>query len=155
MSSLIQEAQNCLAARGGRMTAERRIILETLQAAGGHPTAEELHQQIQPLHPDLNLSTVYRTLRWLEGQGLVAPQRFGAAGRVDRFDPSTPAEHHHFVCARCQAVVEFTDPLVEQLKTRFAARTGAQVESAALVIHGVCPDCQAEDRRVSRKESTR
>ena len=51
------------------MTSERLLNLETLEASGGHPTADELYNMIKPHHPDLNLSTVYRTLRWLEQEG--------------------------------------------------------------------------------------
>lgn len=141
MSSLFEEAQECLSARGGRMTAERRLILEALETAGGHPTAEELHARIKPLHPDLNLSTVYRTLRWLEGQGLVGAQRFSEDQRGDRFDPTLPAEHHHIVCLKCKQVIEFNHPIVEQLKRQLEAETGVLIESASIVLNGICTSC--------------
>jgi Fe2+ or Zn2+ uptake regulation protein len=68
-----------------------------------------LYNLIKPHHPDLHLSTVYRTLRWLEQEGLVGSQRLGEGSRQDRFDPGYPSEHHHFVCTNCQRVIEFQD----------------------------------------------
>jgi Fe2+ or Zn2+ uptake regulation protein len=139
--SLFDEARDSLSARGGRMTAERRLILETLDATGSHPSAEELYALIKPRHPDLNLSTVYRTLRWLEGQGLISARRFGEDRRQDRFDPALPVEHHHFICSACGCMIEFNDPLVEALKIAFGQRSGARVESASVVLNGLCPNC--------------
>src|SRR5512147_2599051 len=102
MSSLIQEAKECLSSRGGRMTAERQVILETLEARSDHPTAEELYQSIKPLHSDLNLSTVYRTLHWLEQEGLVNSHHFAEDRGQERFDLPLRAAHHHFICTACK-----------------------------------------------------
>ena len=137
------------------MTAERRLILEALETSGGHPTAEELHARIMPQHPDLNLSTVYRTLRWLEGQGLVGAQRFSEDQRGDRFGPTLPAEHHHFVCQKCKQVIEFNHPLVEQLKRQLEAETGVMVESASIVLNGICPDCLLSVESFGRENTRR
>ena len=141
MSTLVEEAKECLSTQGGRMTAERLLILETLEASGDHPTADELFNSIKPHHPDLNLSTVYRTLRWLEQEGLVGSQRFGEGSRQDRFDPAYPDEHHHFVCTECKQVIEFNDPQVETLKLAFEGLSGARVDSASIVLNGLCPLC--------------
>ncbi len=36
------EASAAVRASGGRMTAQRRLILDVLNESGGHPTAEEI-----------------------------------------------------------------------------------------------------------------
>ena len=71
MGDLIQEAHVRLRAQGGRMTAQRRLLLSLLESLREHPTAEELFLLAIKQDPTLNLSTVYRTLRWLEGESLV------------------------------------------------------------------------------------
>jgi Fe2+ or Zn2+ uptake regulation protein len=142
MYSLVQEAQECLSANGGRMTAERRIILETLESSSGHPTADELYELIKPHHPDLNLSTVYRTLRWLEQQGLVGSHRFAEDRGQERFDPSLPTQHDHFVCTVCKRVIEFSSPLVYAIQRQFETDFDAQVETASMVLYGLCEDCR-------------
>jgi Fe2+ or Zn2+ uptake regulation protein len=144
MSDIIQEAIDRLHARGGRITNQRRLILETLEdmSGSGHPTAEELHSIVKQQDENIHLSTVYRTLRWLQNEGIVASRMFDEETRQERFDPALPTEHHHFVCSKCNQVIEFNDPLIENIKTNFAAQSGSQVESAAIVLYGICKRCQ-------------
>lgn len=143
MSSLVDEALECLSATGGRMTAQRRLILETLDNQSGHPSAEELYEMLKPRLPDLNLSTVYRTLRWLEKEGLVDSRWFGA-DRQERFDLASPSEHHHFVCTSCQQVIEFKSREIERLKAQFEKDYGVSVELASVTLYGLCSNCSAD-----------
>jgi Fe2+ or Zn2+ uptake regulation protein len=127
------------------MTEQRRLILETLESLGGHPTAEEVHVAVQKRDPRLNPSTIYRTLAWLESAGLVSHCHLdaGPAGEhSERYDPITPVEHHHFVCTMCGQVTEFEAPQLEAIKAEFAAEHNAAVEKAALTIYGVCVRCR-------------
>lgn len=142
-----------LHAQGGRMTRQRRLILETLSSLRGHPTAEEVHAVARRSAPNLHLSTVYRTLRWLQQAGLVSSRWFADERRQERFDPALPTEHHHFQCTACKHVSEFDDPLLERVKARFARQTGARVASASLVFYGLCDTCQREDVQTFRLDS--
>jgi Fe2+ or Zn2+ uptake regulation protein len=142
---LTREAAITLRATGGRMTMQRRLILETLEALGGHPTADEVYAVVQKRDPHLNPSTIYRTLAWLEGAGLVSHCHLdaGPAGEhSERYDPVTPVEHHHFVCTLCGKVTEFEAPQLEALKAEFAATHDAAVAKAALTIYGACARCR-------------
>ena len=140
MPDLLQESIKRIQSQGGRMTAQRRLILETLQELESHPTAEELHEQVSRQDPTLHLSTVYRNLRWLEQEGLVSSRFFGDE-RQERFDPALPAEHYHFVCSSCKKIVEFGSLLVNTIKAQFELHSGASVDSGTIVLHGICADC--------------
>jgi len=146
INPLLQHAAQTLTSHGGRMTAQRRLILAVLAESQDHPTAEELYQRVQPKNPALNLSTVYRTLRWLEQEGLVASRHFEGEPHQDRFDPvaEQKPDHHHFRCRACNRIIEFDAPLLEQVKQRFTRQQGGQVESAALVLYGLCADCASK-----------
>ena len=126
------------------MTAQRRFILEALECLGCHPTAEEIFSVVQERDPSLNLSTVYRTLRWLEQEGLVRARLFDEERRQERFDPALPTQHHHFLCTVCKTVIEFDNPQVEVLTTQFEGQTGCRVASASVTLYGLCPRCQKE-----------
>lgn len=141
MSELIQEASQLLLQEGGRMTAQRRAILETLDAMSGHPTAEEVYQAARLKDSSLNRSTVYRTLRWLEKQELVATHHFDEKVHQDRFDPSFSAEHYHFRCRSCHTIIEFSDPHIEAIKSAFLAGHGGEVSGVSLVLTGLCEQC--------------
>ena len=123
------------------MTASRRLILETLDCLGGHPTAEQIYDSARQHDESLNLSTVYRTLRWLEHEGFISARRFDEGGRQDRFDPALPIEHHHFICSVCKQVIEFDDPAIRDLRGRFEETHQVRIESASLVFTGVCREC--------------
>lgn len=130
---------------GGRMTAQRRLILETLNALGGHPTADEILTAARRRDASLNPSTVYRTLAWLERAGLVNHCHLdsGPDGeRSERYDPVTPTEHHHFVCTACGQVIEFEAPDLGRVKAEVARQNRCVVERAALTLFGLCGRCQ-------------
>lgn len=145
MSRLVKEATTSLRATGGRMTAQRRLILEALESFAGHPTADEVYAAVRERDPRLNPSTVYRTLDWLEGSGLVSHCHLdtGPGGeRCERYDPVTPVEHHHFICTSCGQIIEFSLPQIETIKKQFARQHDVIVEKATLTLYGLCARCQ-------------
>jgi Fe2+ or Zn2+ uptake regulation protein len=147
MRDLMIEATATARAGGGRMTSQRRLILQTLNDLGGHPTADEICAAARQRDASLHPSTVYRTLAWLESAGLVDHCHLDAGPEnrhSERFDPVTPVEHHHFVCTACNRVIEFEAAHVELIKQEFAAQHGAAVERSALTLYGLCPECQAK-----------
>jgi Fe2+ or Zn2+ uptake regulation protein len=148
---LIQSAINQLRESGGRMTNQRRLILETLAYCTDHPTAVEIFTRARKEDPDLNLSTVYRTMRWLEQGGLVNGRLFENERRQERFDPVEDKNrgHCHFRCRICNKIIEFPAPLLEQIERDFAVQHEAQIESMSLVLYGVCRECAASAKNSS------
>ena len=145
MGWLEVQAAGVLRAQGGRMTAQRRLILNTLDSMGGHPTAEQVYTAVARQNPTINPSTVYRTLAWLANAGLVSPLRLGARrqpGSAEQYDPALPAEHHHFVCTGCGSVTEFTSAAVDAAKRSYARHHGAAVERGSLTLYGTCARCR-------------
>ena len=57
---------------GFRLTPQRRLILAALRHAGGHSSAQEIRDAVQAAYPDVDASTVYRTLTALRDAGLVS-----------------------------------------------------------------------------------
>ena len=145
MGDLVQEAHVRLHAQGGRMTAQRRLLLTILESLREHPTAEELFLLAIKQDPSLNLSTVYRTLRWLEGENLVSTRVFAEERRQERFDAALPSEHHHFMCTRCKNVIEFDTGLFGSIKSQFQELNGASVATGSIVLYGLCSNCHKED----------
>jgi Fe2+ or Zn2+ uptake regulation protein len=140
-SKPMQDAIKKAHSQGRRMTAQRRLILKTLQSIQGHPTAEDVYQKVKPLAPRLHLSTVYRTMRWLEEEGLVSSLWLEDDRRQERFDTSSPSGHHHFVCSRCKQVIEFDSPDLARIQDQFEQEHGVCVETASLVFYGLCRHC--------------
>lgn len=152
MGKLIETAKEKLQAQGGRMTLPRQVILEALECLDCHPTAEEVHATVRQRNPSINLSTVYRTLRWLESEGLVSARHFEDARRQERFDPARPVEHFHFICRECKQVIEFDSALIQQAGQQFARAAGVRVETATAEFYGLCQICLS---RQSHPENSR
>jgi Fe2+ or Zn2+ uptake regulation protein len=155
MAGLVNQATNAFRAAGGRMTMQRRLIVETLEALGGHPTAEQVYQAARRRDLTLHPTTVDRTLAWLAEAGLVGSRHLEPYGdRCEHYEPVSQKEHHHFICAECGRVIEFSAPSVEKMKMDFARRHGARIDVASLTLHGLCRACRTNGARDEDESST-
>ena len=128
-----------LEARGLRLTAARRAIIDTLVESDGHVTADELTALVRERATGIGRMTVYRTLDLLCDLGLLRPayQGTGAAHYILLHD----GHHHHLVCSDCGRVIEFDDCGLDDLSAGVARRHGFRVEGHLLELYGVCADC--------------
>ena len=76
-----QDFVELLRRRGLRATAQRLVLLEALQTLE-HATIEQLLEWAQPKIPNLQLSTVYRTLDTLATYGLVSHTHLAGATKT-------------------------------------------------------------------------
>src|SRR4029434_6820695 len=88
-------------ASGMRMTVQRRLVLEALQRARHHVTAEDIATRIRARHPQIDPSTVYRNLEALETLGYVTHTHFD--DRVTRRHRADAQQHRHLLCRSCGA----------------------------------------------------
>ena len=141
MTRLAKEAVESMArARGLKMTPQRRTIVDYLQSAEHHPTAEEVLTAVNAKFPMTSRATVYNTLKWLKEAGMV--REVFEAGEL-RFDPNTSG-HHHFVCRSCGRIQDVDCDLVDDVK--ICPLPGQQkVESVEVTLRGLCADCQKLD----------
>jgi Fe2+ or Zn2+ uptake regulation protein len=123
---------------GMRVTSQRLVIHRALADHGGHLTAEQVHELVQPALPGVTQQTVYTTLALLADLGVA--RRVAAPGSSARFEARTDA-HHHAVCERCGAI-EDLDVRVPVAKALGAAReSGFTPTNTTVVVAGLCADC--------------
>ncbi len=122
---------------GLKMTPQRRAIVDYLQSAHNHPTADEVLGAVNRQFPMTSRATVYNTLNWLRDAGLI---REVHEGEQVRFDPNT-SHHHHFVCRRCGMVEDVECDQVGNLQICSLPK-GQKVEHFEVTIRGLCADCQ-------------
>lgn len=123
---------------------KRSAILTCLQRTHTHPSAEMLHEMLQPEHPDISLATVYRNLALFKQQGLI--QSLGTVGGIERFDANT-APHVHFICNHCTAVMDLPQIAVpEQLRSTVESAAGGKVSECQLSFTGTCQSCCQKER---------
>jgi Fur family transcriptional regulator, ferric uptake regulator len=137
----MHHARATLREQGYRLTPQRNLIWEVLRDAGRHVTAEEVTRQVRRTLPDVNVSTVYRTLELLVGLDLVVETRL--EGSACYYEVSPEPTHHHFVCTQCGAVGHFSDDLLSSVHTELGAQQGFAVSQIQLTAFGLCRQCQA------------
>ena len=126
-----------------RMTEQRRVIAQVLDASNDHPDVEELYRRASSVDPRISISTVYRTVRMFEDAGIIERHEFGD-GR-SRYE-TIPDEHHdHLIDLRNGKVIEFRDEEIERLQERIAEKLGYRLVDHRLELYAVPRDADEAD----------
>ena len=125
--------------QGSKHFRKRDAILTCVRETKVHPSADWVFAQLKPEIPDISLATVYRNLSLFKQQGLIAS--LGTVSGVERFDGNVDP-HVHFICNRCDAIIDLPQMAVPQaLSSQAAAQAGGQVDACQLTFTGVCNRC--------------
>jgi Fur family ferric uptake transcriptional regulator len=135
------ELSGALRERGYRVTLQREIILDALEGISGHISVEDVYQRIHDRFPQVNVSTVYRTLELLEQEGLVTHTHFHDG--VAKWHRAEDAHHQHLVCERCGIEQDLDLTVVEPLARDLQSHYGFAPNFAHFAIVGLCRACQA------------
>ena len=128
-----------LRAKGFRMTPQRMMVLEAVEASEDHISAEEIFKQAHAKYPYLNISTVYRTLEMMKEQDLVAESDLGGGRLV--YHPVGKAHHHHLVCRKCGSVQDVDESVFTRLHADLKKQYGFDAELEHMAIFGTCKKC--------------
>ena len=128
-----------LSRQGYRMTPQRMMILAAIEKSDDHISAEEIYSQVVARYPNVNISTVYRTLELLERLVLVTETDLGE-GRV-RYHPVEKGHHHHLVCRECGTTIDLEESLLTSLKDALLREHGFIADLKHLAILGRCVNC--------------
>lgn len=129
-----------LAQAGHRLTPQRVMIVSALENSSDHISAEEIYAQVAAKFPNVNISTVYRTLELLERLGLVTETDLGG-GRV-RYHPADKGHHHHLICEQCGAVVDLDESVLLPLKDALLRQCNFVADLKHIGIFGRCVKCR-------------
>lgn len=119
------------------MTKNARMILDVIQHANTHLTAEQIYLQLKNCDAKIVLATVYNNLNLLYKEGLI--KKVSIEGHPDRFDKAT--KHDHLVCKSCGKLSDIRlDDLTEQLKVQL----DVPILDYDLKVHYICQDCKQD-----------
>lgn len=110
---------------GIRVTRQRAALLRVLSEANDHPDAVELQRRCATEAPGISLSTIYRTLSALEGQGFITRHQF--EGESARFEHAESEHHDHMIDVETGKVIEFCSDRIERLQAEIAAEMGYEI----------------------------
>jgi Fur family transcriptional regulator, ferric uptake regulator len=148
--SLLQRCQllSEVEARGIRLTAQRRALIETIQEATTHLDAASLLQLARERNPHINRATVYRTIELLKGLGMIDElDLMHLSGEKHYYEVKTQKDHLHLACFECKTIVEFVTPRFEQLKQEIAAKNRFEIQVVRLEAGGLCSACAAKKKK--------
>lgn len=120
------------------LTKQREVVLQVINDADEHPTANEVFDRAKQLLPSISFATVYNSLRYLKDEGHIAEISFGNG--ASRFDSMT-SRHDHALCTKCGKLVDMELDLPEELFQLAATYSKFKPESIELTLRGLCPEC--------------
>jgi Fur family transcriptional regulator, ferric uptake regulator len=138
MGQLVQTLKE----RGHRLTPQRQLILEAIESADGHASAESVHAKVAAQFPQVNISTVYRTLELLQNLGLVTHTHFDDG--IALYHLTEDSHHQHMVCRLCGSEREIDVDELWPLDRHLRERYGFQADLAHFAIIGTCAACVAD-----------
>jgi len=131
-----------LAARGVRMTAQRRLLVGIIQDSPRHLDAARLLEIARKQDPDIDRATVYRTLALLKNRGLIDElDLMHIEGEKHYYEAKTNRDHCHMACFQCGAITEYASSSFEKLKKEMVKQSGFQIRVVRLEVGGFCKRC--------------
>ena len=135
---------------GARITVPREIVIDILQGVDDHMTAADVYIRAHQVNPGIGLTTVYRTLEMLTQMGIV--QKLDVGDGKARYElvntPGGKTHHHHLICLRCKAIVDYTEFLDEELEfigktqDKLSQKYNFTITGHAISFFGLCERCR-------------
>ena len=129
----MEDIEKLCAARGLKMTGQRRVIARVLTESDDHPDVEQLHRRAAAIDAGISIATVYRTVRLFEEANILERHEF----RDGRARYEQAGDHHdHLIDVETGGVIEFHNNDIEVLKERIAAELGFDLVDHRLELYG-------------------
>lgn len=145
-----QNLDDYMSEKGLRTTEQRRLIVTTFFDASDHLTIDELLDKVRAVDSRVGYATVYRTMKMLSEGGIANELHFGdGATRYEVADED--AHHDHLICEKCGNIIEFEEPLIEELQERVATSYAFIVTHHKHELYGHCADQEACAARRKRR----
>lgn len=118
-----------------RDTRQKNAIRKALLSAGRPLSVKEILETAQNEVTGLGVATVYRNLKALQAEGLIA--QVDLPGQTARWE-LPEGHHHHFLCKVCDKLYEIPD-CPEDLDRLLPE--GYTLEDHDILLRGQCEDC--------------
>lgn len=127
---------------GHKITPQRMAIVKIVAKSKGHPSVEDIHDEIKIDFPTMSLATVYRNIVLIKSLGEVL--ELGFPDGSNRYDGNNPFPHPHVICIKCKKIVDPDLDTLDNMKEEVATETEFKILNHRLDFFGICSDCLAE-----------
>ena len=142
-----------LETQGMRLTQERDIVVREIFADHEHFETDEIVSRLTKQRTDgtrVSRATIYRTIGHLENAGLIRKVARANDREVYEHDYGYP-QHDHFICDRCNSLIEFRNEKISEILETIAADHGFRRTGHRLEVHGICAQCARPPSRRHHK----
>ena len=122
------------AAKGIKLTHQRRVIAKVLSKSEDHPDANMVFKRSSKVDSKISMATVYRTMKLFEDTNIVVVRDFGD-GR-SRYEIFSNEHHDHLIDTESGEVIEFVNEEIEVLQHKVAKELGYQLTGHRLELYG-------------------
>ena len=126
---------------GHKITPQRLAIIKIIAKSTGHPSVEDIYDQIKKDFPTMSLATVYRNIVLIKSLGEVL--ELGFPDGSNRYDGNKPYPHPHVICIKCKKIVDPDLDSLDDMKKEVAAETNFKILNHRLDFFGICSNCRA------------
>ncbi|MCD7819589.1 MAG: transcriptional repressor [Lachnospiraceae bacterium] len=117
------------------MTENGKTILDIIEKAGNHPTAEDIYQQVREKGKKMSMATVYNNLNSLVSEGLI--RRVMTDGKSEHYDKTM--RHDHLICDVCGKI---SDLMLDDLTVLLERQSGVRLKAYDLKLIYICEQCR-------------
>lgn len=128
-----------------KITPQRLAIANILAFSQGHPSVEDIYEQIRVDFPTMSLATVYRNIVLLKSLGEVL--ELGFPDGSNRYDGNKPAPHPHVICIKCRKIVDPVLDSLDEMKKEVAKETDFTILTHRLDFFGICRRCMSQKNK--------
>jgi Fur family transcriptional regulator, peroxide stress response regulator len=127
---------------GHKITPQRLAIVKILAKSEGHPSVEDIYDQIKKDFPTMSLATVYRNILLIKSLGEVL--ELGFPDGSNRYDGKKPTPHPHVICIKCKKIVDPDLNSLDDMEKEVETETDFKILNHRLDFFGICKSCMAE-----------
>ena len=120
--------------KGLRMTEQRNIIADVIDAIGGHPDVNEIHLKANEKDRNISIATVYRTVKLFEEYGALEKHEFKDG--KSRYESISDHHHDHLIDIDTGDVYEFRNEDIEEIQKKISKELGFNLIDHRLELYG-------------------
>jgi len=140
-----KQLQQLLTEKKLKKTSQRALIWGALLESKGHPSVEEIRDNLLQQGHRIGLATIYRTIKILLQSGFVRQSKLHG---TTRYEPVIKQPNHlHFICNSCGSTVEFPSRKIENLIKRATEQYDFEERYSRYAIFGLCKFCFRQQQK--------
>lgn len=97
--------------------------------------------QIVAKLPNVDMTSVYRTMQLFEKAGIVHKVLSGFKSKFELSETFSP-HHHHFVCEKCGVAQAISSQILEESLHTLEAQYGFELRQHSVELSGYCKACR-------------